>query len=164
MTDEPQVAIEFEWIKDALAADVEIRKTEINPTTDDDKHVRIEGRLGGEEDDDVAWAALPVIYVLGALSFEDARPRGYSEADFVKKDAWKAEDMLRHLRFERGELYFYADYVRGRMMKTTVTIRKDGTFTLESVNRGEAATRWAMRLQGKKILGAVPSAAELPGE
>ena len=91
MTEESQVAIEHEWIKDALTADVVILKTEINPTTDDDKHVRIDGRLGGEDDDDVAWAALPVIYVLGALSFEDARPRGYSEADFVKKDDWKAE-------------------------------------------------------------------------
>lgn len=27
--------------------------------------------------------------------------------------------MLRDLKFERGELHFHADYVRGRMMKTT---------------------------------------------
>lgn len=64
-------------------------------------------------------------------------------------------DMLRGLRFERGELHFHADYVRGRCIKTTVIVRADGTFLLESVNRGEAATRWIAKLQGKKHLRAV---------
>jgi hypothetical protein len=66
--------------------------------------------------------------------------------------------MLRHLRFERGELHFYADYVRGRCMKTTVIVRSDGTFMLDAVNRGEAATRWIAKLQGKKLLRAINDA------
>lgn len=40
-------------------------------------------------------------------------------------------------------------------MKTTIVIRKDGTFMLDTVNRGEAATRWIARLQGKKLLRSV---------
>lgn len=40
---------------------------------------------------------------------------------FEEKDNWAVGDMLRRLRFERGELHFYADYVRGRCMKTTIT-------------------------------------------
>lgn len=64
---------------------------------------------------------------------------------FEAKDDWSAGDMLRRLRFERGELRFYADYVRGRCMKTKIVIRKDGTFMLDTVNRGEAATRWIAR-------------------
>jgi hypothetical protein len=47
------------------------------------------------------------------------------------------------------------DYVRGRCMKTTIVVRADGTFVLDTVNRGEAATRWVARLQGKKLLQAV---------
>ena len=31
-------------------------------------------------------------------------------------------------------------------------------FTLDTVNRGEAATRWIARIQGKKVLAAVPAA------
>ena len=58
--------------------------------------------------------------------------------------------MLRHVRFVRGELHFYADYVRGRMMKTTVLVRKDGTFVLETVNRGESALAWLAKLKGEQ--------------
>jgi hypothetical protein len=66
-------------------------------------------------------------------------------------------DLLRHLTFVRGRLHFYADYVRGRMVKTTVEIDEDGKILLETVNRGEAATRWVAKLQGKKILALVGS-------
>jgi hypothetical protein len=71
---------------------------------------------------------------------------------FEEKDEWMVGDLLRRLRFERGELRFYADYVRGRCMKTTIVVRADGGFLLDTVNRGEAATRWIARLQGKKHL------------
>jgi hypothetical protein len=65
------------------------------------------------------------------------------------QDSWTAADLLRHLRFVRGELHFHADYVRGRMMKTTVVVRKDGTFVLETVNRGEAALAWLSQIKGE---------------
>ena len=57
------------------------------------------------------------------------------------------------------------DYVRGRMMKTTVTVSPDGRFTLTTTNRGEAANRWVAQLQGKKVLRPVSPAGEpKPGE
>ncbi|MBZ0237964.1 MAG: hypothetical protein K8M05_36970 [Deltaproteobacteria bacterium] len=43
--------------------------------------------------------------------------------------------------------------MRGRCLKTTIEIDWDGKITLETVNRGEAATRWVAKLQGKKVIG-----------
>lgn len=81
--------------------------------------------------------------------------------DLKQGDDWYVGDLVRYLRYERGELHFYADYVRGRMMKTMIIVRPDGTFRLETVNRGQAATRWISKLQGKKLLmvveGGMPS-------
>jgi len=157
--------IEQELLKSAMIAEVTVVDIAISPTSTGDRHVRLEGRLGDDEHDDVEWSAFGFIYAIGLLSFHDARPRGYSGMHFSEHDQWMATDMQRHLRYERGRLSFDADYVRGRMMKTTVTIHPDGRFTLDTVNRGEAATRWIARIQGKKVLAAVPAANEIePGE
>lgn len=162
---EPEPPIEYELLSDAVVAKLIVTETKITATVgDDDKHVRIEGRFGPEEDDDdevgdpgsdVEHYAFALIYALGVLSFADARPRGVSGIDFQEKDDWTADDMLRRLNFRRGELHFYADYVRGRCLKTTIIVRPDGTFMLDTVNRGEAATRWISRLQGKRMLSVV---------
>ena len=57
------------------------------------------------------------------------------------------------------------DYVRGRMMKTDVTVFPDGRFTLTTTNRGEAASRWVAQIQGKKVLRPVrPGGGEVVGE
>lgn len=114
-------------------------------------------RLMYEEEEDensnvIESCVWGLIYALGVLSFVDARPRGVSDMHYVEKDEWHVGDMLRHLRFERGQLRFYADYVRGRMLKTTIDIDRDGKITLETVHRGEAATRWISKLQGKKVI------------
>lgn len=161
MTEHDEPPIEYELLHQATLAEIAVTQTQINPTSADDKHVCLEGRLGLEEDedgepgDDVEHYAFGFIYALGVLSFADARPRGVSGVDFEETDQWTVGDMLRCLRFERGELHFHADYVRGRCIKTTVIVRADGTFLLESVNRGEAATRWIAKLQGKEHLRAV---------
>lgn len=152
-----EAPIEHELIRSVACVDITVSKTEKKPTTDDDWHLCIEGRFGEEADDDVEFAGMGFIYAIGLLSFADARPRGYSETEFVSTDEWSAADMLRHFRFERGELHFYADYLRGRCIKTSIDVRRDGTFRLETTNRGEAATRWIARLQGKKILAPVTS-------
>jgi hypothetical protein len=49
----------------------------------------------------------------------------------------------------------YIDYLRGRCVKTTVEVSSDGKALVETVNRGQAATRWVERLRGKKFLQAV---------
>lgn len=100
--------------------------------------------------EDVSWGAVPLIYFIGALSFGDARPRGSSDVDFQVKDEWRFSDMMTHLQLERGALVFDADYVRGRMMKTRVTVGPDGKFVVETRNRHEMAIRWLKALKGKK--------------
>jgi hypothetical protein len=154
--------IEYELLKDVVALNLKVLDTKIEHF-EDNIHVKIvmqdvdpEAETGEEEDSNVIEScAFGLIFALGVLSFADARPRGVSDMHYIEKDDWRVGDMLRHLRFERGRLHFYADYVRGRMLKTTINIDTDGKITLETVNRGEAATRWVAKLQGKKVIGLV---------
>ena len=143
-----ELSIEHELLDNVIALDLEVVDTVIEDLGD---ATRV--RIVMQDDPDVlgscAWG---LIYALGALSFADGRPQGDSDLDYVARDTWKAEDMIRHLRFERGGLHFYADHVRGRMLKTTVEIDGAGRITLETVNRGEAATRWVAKLQGKRVI------------
>jgi hypothetical protein len=68
----------------------------------------------------------------------------------MENDEWRFGDMIRRLRLERGNLVLDADYVRGRMMKTRVTVGPDGRFVVETRNRHEMAVRWLRALKGKK--------------
>jgi hypothetical protein len=114
--------------------------------------------VDGDEEDPaevVEWGALAFLFVVGALSFHDARPRGASEIEYREDDEFLVGDFLAGLRFRRGELHFDADYVRGRRMKTRVRVRKDGTGTIETVGRGKSATHWIARLRGGKSLRSV---------
>ena len=96
-----------------------------------------------------------ILYVLGLLSFHGARPRGVSDKWFEEEDEFTATDMLQHLRFERGKLVMYVDYLRGRCVKTDVEVSSDGHVLLKTVNRGQAAARWVDRLRRKDFLKAV---------
>ena len=161
----PDEPIEHTLLRNVVAAEITVTNTEVSLTSTGDRYVRIEGRLGDDEESHAEWAALGFIYALGVLSFAAARPRGASGRDFEEHDQWTAADLLRHLRYERGRLVCETDYARGRMMKTDVTIFPDGRFTLTTTNRGEAASRWIAQIQGKKILRPVPPAGESePGE
>ena len=161
----PDEPIEHTLLRNVVAAEITVTNTEVSLTSTGDRYVRIEGRLGDDEESHAEWAALGFIYALGVLSFAAARPRGASGRDFEEHDQWTAADLLRHLRYERGRLVCETDYARGRMMKTDVTIFPDGRFTLTTTNRGEAASRWMAQIQGKKILRPVPPAGESePGE
>ena len=162
---QPDEPIEHELLRNAVAAEVTVTSAEVSPTSTGDRYVRIEGRLGDDEESHAEWAAIGFIYALGVLSFAAARPRGVSGMDFVEKDQWTAADLLRHLRYEGGRLVCETDYVRGRMMKTDVTVFPDGRFTLTTIHRGEAASRWVAQIQGKKVLRPVPpSGGPEPGE
>jgi hypothetical protein len=146
--------IEYDLLRDGtLFEEIEILDTKVEPTVgNEDWHVRISFRV---EEDLLESCAFGLVYVLGLLSFHDGRPRGVSGAWFEDDDQFTAADMLRHLRLERGKLHLDIDYLRGRCLKTTVDVSADGRVLLETVNRGQAATRWVDRLKGKKLLQAV---------
>ena len=136
--------------------------TELSP---DKENVFVRADLvfeGDDEDTDpseiVEWAAFGFLFTLVALSFHDARPRGISELEFQPSDEFTIVDFLECLTFANSGLCLHTDYVRGRSMKTDVTIRPDGTVTLTTWGRGQSALRWLDQLQGKKRIAAVPMA------
>jgi hypothetical protein len=120
------------------------------------KFVPDEGEEEQDEDDvaeDTAeWGALGFMFVLGVLSFDEAKPRNLSTVEYEEKDEFKLADFIERLRFVRGELHFDADYIRGRRIKTCVAVRSNGTATIETIGRGKAALRWLERLRGKKLM------------
>ena len=114
------------------------------------------GDDGDTEHSEVAeWGAFGFLYTLATLSFHDARPRGYSDKDFLPEDEFTVSDFFECLSYGHDGLHLRADYVHGRCMKTDITVRADGTATLETWGRGQTALRWLDRLQGKKLMGLV---------
>jgi hypothetical protein len=150
MTDQ-NVPIEHEWIRDGLLFDeIEIVESKITPTVgNEDLHVEM---MLQADEELVTTTSFALVYVLALLSFADARPRGISGQWYDDDDQFTAADLLRHLSFERGKLHLYVDYLRGRCVKTTVEVSSDGRVRLDTVNRGQAATRWVDRLKGKSFL------------
>jgi hypothetical protein len=156
MTVDDQIAA-AELIESGTLVEFRILDVRIRPSPDEAEFgVEIDLQLGTEEDgdfsNDVEWGSFGFLFVLGVLSFADARPRGMSGAEFREKDEFGLADVLRCLTFARGELHFSADYLRGRRMKTNVVVRADGTITLTTLGRGKSALHWLDRLQGKKTM------------
>lgn len=104
----------------------------------------------------VEWSAFGFLFTLAALSFHDARPRGMSELDFQPGDEFTVADFFECLTFGDRGLCLHTDYVRGRSMKTDVTILPDGSVRLTTWGRGQSALRWLDQLQGKKRIAEVP--------
>jgi len=102
--------------------------------------------------DDVEDGALALIFTIAALSFHDARPRGYSFEEFVEGDEWTLADLCTYLRFRSGDLVLDVDYLRGRMTKTTISVRSTGVVEIRTVNRHQMAGRWLDTLKGRKRL------------
>jgi len=114
----------------------------------------------GQDEDDVAedtaeWGAFGFMFLLGVLSFAEARPRNVSSVDYHEKDEFTVADFIEGLRFVRGELHFDADYIHGRRIKTHVAVRANGDVKVETIGRGKAVLRWLDRIQGKKLLQSV---------
>ena len=139
----------YELLQQLVGIDIEIVAADGGDDDDGYSFERIELHVSEK---DVEMSAFGLIFAIGVLSFHDARPRGSSEIDFQEKDDWTVADMLRRLRYERGELRFFADYVRGRMMKTSVAVSANGTIRISTTNRGPLASRWIRQIQGKKYI------------
>lgn len=79
------------------------------------------------EEHDLGWGAFGFVFVIGVLSFADARPREMSVIEYAEADAFQVGDLISCLRWEDGNLHFYADYIRGRRMKTELVLRPEGS-------------------------------------
>ena len=140
------------------------KQTELSP---DQENVFVRVDLIFEGDDEetdpaevVEWGAFGFLFTLAALSFHDARPRGTSELEFQSRDEFTVADFFECPTFSEGVLRLHTDYVRGRRMKTDVTIRPDGNVMLTTWGRGQRALRWLDTLRGKKTMTVVSSANE----
>ena len=87
---QPDEPIEHELLRNAVVAEITVTNTEVSPTSTGDRHVRIEGRLGDDENTDVEWAAIGFMYAIGVLSFAAARPRGVSGMHFEEHEPYSA--------------------------------------------------------------------------
>ncbi len=137
-------------------------QTELSP---DKENVSVRADLvlqGDEEDTDpadiVEWGAFGFLFILASLSFHDARPRGFSDGDFLTTDDFTVDDFLECLTYGQSGLHLRADYIRGRCLKTDITIQPNGTVALTTWGRGQSALRWLDTLQGKKRLEVVTGA------
>ena len=107
------------------------------------------------DETDLNWGAFGFLFVIGTLSFADARPRESSVIDYLEKDEFQVGDFIGCLQWEDGALKFAADYLRGRRMKTRIVLKPDGSGRLTTTGRGKAAMLWLERLKGKKLLEVV---------
>lgn len=83
--------------------------------------------------------------------------RGFSENEYSEVDELRLADFLDGLTFRRGALHFQADYLRGRRVKTGITVTAQGSVIIETIGRGKAPLRWLDRLKGKGGLRVVGS-------
>lgn len=146
--------IGYELIKTGSLVSFRIVEEEVLPATDE-AEFGLRPLLRFVAEDTAEWGAFGFMFVLGVLSFAEARPRNMSSVDYHEKDEFTVADFIEGLRFVRGELHFDADYIRGRRIKTRVAVRANGTVKLETIGRGKAVLRWLGRIQGKKLLQSV---------
>jgi hypothetical protein len=154
----------FRLLETGVAVPFRVVKEEVLPAPDESEFgmrvsLQLEDPEEPEEDarDLVEWGAFGFLFVLALLSFADARPRGFSESEYNEADELRLADFLDGLTFRRGTLHFHADYLRGRRVKTGITVTAEGSVTIETIGRGKAPLRWIDRLKGKGGLRAVGS-------
>lgn len=163
MTSEARV-IGYDLLKTGTLVSFRVVAEEVlnAPADDAEFGLRVQLKFVAEDEDegdedDVAentaeWGSFGFMFVLGVLSFAEAKPRNVSVLEYEEKDEFRLADFMERVRFVRGELHFDADYIRGRRIKTRIVVRSDGTVTLETVGRGKAALRWLEQLKGKRLM------------
>jgi hypothetical protein len=152
----------YRLLETGVAVPFRVVKEEVLPAPDESEFgMRVTLQLEDPEDPEgdaqelVEWGAFGFMYVLALLSFADARPRGFSEKEYNETDELKLADVVAGLTFRRGALYFHADYLRGRRVKTSITVTAHGLVTIETIGRGKGPLRWIDRLKGKDGLRVV---------
>lgn len=148
---------EFKLLQIGTLVDFEITNKDIQLATDEESvHVRVGLQFSVEEDEepeDIAeWGAFGFIFTIAAQSFNDARPRGYSDIHFKPEDEFTVADFMEGLTFGINGLRFDGDYIRGRSLKTDVVVDAYGAALINTYGRGESVLRWLDILKGKKHL------------
>jgi len=147
-------------LETGILVDFEVTKTQIHEGPDAAEFsMEIQLRFPPDpetEECDLRWGAFGFLFIVGAMSFADARPREASVIDYTENDIFQLGDLIACLRWDGHALTFRADYIRGRRMKTDVVLRTDGTGKLVTSGRGKAAVLWLERLKGNKTLQLVP--------
>jgi hypothetical protein len=147
----------FRLLETGVAVPFRVVKEEVLPAPADESEfgmrvtLQLEDPEDPEEDaqDLVEWGAFGFLFVLALLSFADARPRGFSESEYSEADELRLADFLDGLSFRRGTLHFHADYLRGRRVKSGITVTAGGSVTIETIGRGKGPLRWIDRLKGE---------------
>ncbi|HEY1892165.1 MAG TPA: hypothetical protein VGG63_17340 [Steroidobacteraceae bacterium] len=152
----------FRLLETGVAVPFRVVKEEVLPAPDESEFgMRVSLQLEDPEDPEgdaqeiVEWGAFGFVFVRALLSFADARPRGFSESEYNETDDLRLADFIAGLTFRRGALYFHADYLRGRRVKTGITVTAHGLVTIETIGRGKGPLRWIDRLKGKDGLRVV---------
>lgn len=150
-----------ELLRTGVIVDFEVTGTQIHEGPDPAEFaVEIELRFPinpATDENDLGWGAFGFVFVIGVLSFADARSREASALDYAEKDDFYIGDLISCLSWEDGALKFDADYIRGRRMKTRLVLKSDGSGCLTTMGRGKAAIHWLERLKGQKPLQLVSS-------
>jgi hypothetical protein len=150
----------LELIRTGAAVDFEIVGTEIHESADPGEF-SLEIQLAfptdvETEESDLTWGSFGFMFLIGLLSFTDARARESSAIEYSEKDEFHLGDLIDHLHWDQGTLRFSADYIRGRRMKTELVLRPEGTGRLGTTGRGKSALFWLEKIKGKKSLQVVP--------
>ncbi len=158
IVDERKAGIQL--LETSVLVGFEVLETKTEMSTDGKSHIVHAELIFKDEDDSDPkeigeWGTFGFIFALAVLSFADARPRGFSEMDYVTEDDFKISDLFDCMSFRNGEIHFYADYIRGRSLKTRIIVQPIGKVRLSTWGRGEVAFRWFDRLKSKKHLSVV---------
>ncbi len=138
--------IDFKLLKEKVGIPIEIISNEFNEISTNTYH-KIVFQINEDEPD---IFAIGVLFTLSLMSFTFSAPRGFSEIEFVPDEEWSLGYFVQGLELKRGNLWFSADYVSGRLMKTDIKYESGGKVTIETRNRSRGAERWLTHLQGKR--------------
>ena len=153
-----ELSPEFKLLETGTLIDFEITSQEVQTAIDEENvSVKVELQFKPEDEDEdvediVEWGALGFIFAIAAQSFNDARPRGYSDIDYEEDDQLTVVDLVEGLTFGVGGLKFHGDYIRGRSLKTDVVVDAHGAVWISTYGRGKSVLRWLDILKGKKHL------------
>ena len=154
MSYEKQVGNDF--LKEAIGINLEVLSNEYNELTHiKDTHNTSHTIVIQIKEEEPDYFAFSILFTLSVLSFIFASPRGYSVVEYDPDKDWSLGLFIKNLNYEKGNLFFSADYVEGRMMKTDITYEKAGKITITAINRGKVANTWILMLQGKQYLEVV---------